>query len=102
MECSSGRFHFDKYDFGIIPGGSKEQNYCLNNDITKNCTGELDKSKVFNYLNETCFEKTECEINVQTIKSFITNTESAKGKQCLDETANFFVQIPCSFHKDDL
>lgn len=37
LQCQSGTMHFDKYDFGIIPGNSKEKNYCLNNDITDGC-----------------------------------------------------------------
>ncbi|CDW71360.1 UNKNOWN [Stylonychia lemnae] len=102
MECQSGRMLFDQFDFGIIPGNSKIQNFCRRNDITKSCSEELDQAQVQSYIQEKCFDKSECEIDVQKIRGMITNNFTAKSNRCLEETSNFFVQIPCTFHKGEL
>lgn len=77
-------------------------NYCKNNEITNPCKSELNREKILSYLNTACFEKQDCEIDITKIRDEIANTTSATSKQCLGETANFFVQIPCTFHLEEL
>jgi hypothetical protein len=88
MECASGRLHTEVAQFGIIPSGSKVNNYCQNTDVTSPCTNLLNQQRVRDYLTETCHEKQTCELDITKIVDLNTFDSS---KKCFQDASNLFI-----------
>ena len=105
VKCKTGFFQPDLINmtYGIMPSNADNKNLCINDKMTTQCNTLLDKPKLFNSLNETCGNKSNCTLPIFNQFFLATaDTTSDLYKNCSNVLkASFFIQIPCIYSENE-